>query len=157
MKLASGIAPIHDFLKCNINIAIGTDGPASNNCLDMFREMFLVTGLAKIREKDAAVVDAMDVLKMATVNGARAMGLTACDILAEDKKADIIMIDLNMPNMQPLNHIAKNIVYSGSKQNIKMTMINGKILYKDGMFYTGCEPCQIYEKVNSIIHRITAE
>lgn len=157
LKLASGIAPIQDFMDRNINIAIGTDGPASNNCLDMFREMFLVTGLAKVREKDAAVVDAMGVLKMATVNGAKAMGLSDCDILAAGKKADMIMIDLNMPNMQPLNHIAKNIVYSGSKQNVKMTMINGKILYRDGMFYTGCETAQIYEKVNSIIQRITAE
>lgn len=157
LKLASGIAPITEFLDRNINVAIGTDGPASNNCLDMFREMFLVTGLAKVREKNAAVVDAMDVLKMATVNGARAMRLTDCDVLAEGKKADMIMIDLNMPNMQPLNHIAKNIVYSGSKQNVKMTMINGKILYKDGRFYTDCEPGQIYEKVNSIIQRIAAE
>lgn len=157
LKLASGIAPITEFLDRNINVAIGTDGPASNNCLDMFREMFLVTGLAKVREKNAAVVDAMDVLKMATVNGARAMGLTDCDVLAEGKKADMIMIDLNMPNMQPLNHIAKNVVYSGSKQNVKMTMINGKILYKDGRFYTDCEPGQIYEKVNSIIQRIAAE
>ncbi len=157
LKLASGMAPIQDFLNRNINIAIGTDGPASNNCLDMFREMFLVTGLAKVREKDAAVVDAMDVLKMATVNGAKAMGLTDCDVLAEGKKADLIMIDLNMPNMQPLNHIAKNIVYSGSKQNVKLTMIDGRILYRDGKFYTGCEPTQIYEKVNSIIQRITAE
>lgn len=157
LKLASGMAPIQDFLNRNINIAIGTDGPASNNCLDMFREMFLVTGLAKVREKDAAVVDAMDVLKMATVNGAKAMGLTDCDVLAEGKKADMIMIDLNMPNMQPLNHIAKNIVYSGSKQNVKLTMIDGRILYRDGKFYTGCEPTQIYEKVNSIIQRITAE
>lgn len=157
LKLASGMAPIQDFLNRNINIAIGTDGPASNNCLDMFREMFLVTGLAKVREKDAAVVDAMDVLKMATVNGAKAMGLTECDVLAEGKKADLIMIDLNMPNMQPLNHIAKNIVYSGSKQNVKLTMIDGRILYRDGKFYTGCEPTQIYEKVNSIIQRITAE
>lgn len=157
LKLASGIAPIQEFLNRNINVAIGTDGPASNNCLDMFREMFLVTGLAKVREKDAAVVDAMEVLKMATVNGAKAMGLLDCDVLSEGKKADIIMLDLNMPNMQPLNHIAKNIVYSGSKQNVKMTMINGKILYKDGKFYTDCEPGQIYEKVNSIIQRITAE
>ncbi len=157
LKLASGIAPIQEFLNRNINVAIGTDGPASNNCLDMFREMFLVTGLAKVREKDAAVADAMEVLKMATVNGARAMGLSECDVLAEGKKADIIIIDLNMPNMQPLNHIAKNIVYSGSKQNVKMTMIDGKILYKDGKFYVGCEPEQIYKKVNSIVQRITAE
>lgn len=157
LKLASGIAPIQEFLNRKINVAIGTDGPASNNCLDMFREMFLVTGLAKIREMDAAVVDAAEVLKMATVNGAKAMYLKDCDILAEGKKADMIMLDLHMPNMQPLNHIAKNIVYSGSKQNVKMTMINGKILYKDGVFYTGVNPDSVYENVNRIIQRIKTE
>lgn len=153
-KLASGIAPIHDFLKAGLNVAVGTDGPASNNCLDMFREMFLVTGLAKLRQKDASAVDAMEVLKMATVNGAKAMLLKEADILAADKLADMIMIDLNMPNMQPVNNIAKNIVYSGSKQNVKMTMIHGKILYRDGSFRVGERPEKIYEKANEIINRL---
>lgn len=154
-KLASGIAPVSDFLKAELNVAIGTDGPASNNCLDMFREMFLVTGLAKLRQKDASAVDAARVLKMATVGGARAMGLRDADLLAKDKLADIIMIDLNMPNMQPLNNIVKNIVYSGSKQNIKMTMIHGKILYRDGQFDVGDSPENIYARANEIIGRLS--
>ena len=153
-KLASGIAPITTFLKEGINVAIGTDGAASNNCLDMFREMFLVTGLAKLREQDASVVDAMDVLKMATVNGAKAMGLMNCDVLAKGKQADIIMIDLNQPNMQPLNNIGKNLVYSGSKENVIMTMIAGKILYDRGNYNIGIEPEIIYQKANAIIQRI---
>lgn len=153
-KLASGIAPISDFLKAGIPVALGTDGPASNNCLDMFREMFLVTGLAKLREEDASAVDALEVLKMATVNGAHAMGLKDADVLAEGKKADIIMIDLQKPNMQPINNIAKNVVYSGSKQNIKMTMINGKILYQNGEFLTVDKPSEIYQKANEIIGRL---
>lgn len=153
-KLASGIAPISDFLKAGIPVALGTDGPASNNCLDMFREMFLVTGLAKLREGDASAVDALEVLKMATVNGAHAMGLKDADVLAEGKKADIIMIDLQKPNMQPINNIAKNVVYSGSKQNIKMTMINGKILYQNGEFLTVDKPSEIYQKANEIIGRL---
>ena len=152
-KLASGIAPISDYLKAGVPVALGTDGPASNNCLDMFREMFLVTGLAKIREKDASAVDAMEVLKMATVNGARAMGLKDADVLSEGKLADIIMLDLNQPNMQPINHIAKNVVYSGSKQNVKMTMIHGNILYKDGVFHTIRQPEEIYKKANEIIDK----
>lgn len=154
MKLASGIAPVAGFLKRKIPVAIGTDGAASNNCLDMFKEMFLVSGLAKIREGDAAVVDAMEVLKMACVNGAGAMQLTDCDRLEKGKKADLILIDLKQPNMQPLNHIAKNIVYSGSKQNVKMTMINGKILYRDGEFFVGVRPEEIYQNVNAIIQRV---
>ena len=123
LKLASGIAPVKKYLDMGIPIAIGTDGPASNNCLDMFREMFLVTGLQKVLYDDPEAVPAMEVLKMATVNGAHAMGLAECDTLRVGKKADLILIDLEQPNMQPLHHIEKNLVYSGSKQNVKMTMI----------------------------------
>lgn len=153
-KLASGIAPISAYLKRGINVTIGTDGPASNNCLDMFREMFLVTGLAKLKEQDAAAVDALEVLKMATVNGAKAMSLLDTDVLAAGKQADVIMIDLHQPNMQPLNHIPKNIVYSGSKQNVKMTMVAGKILYEDGRFNIGTDAEEIYVKVNESIARM---
>ena len=116
--------------------------------------MFLVTGLAKLRQEDASAVDAMEVLKMATVNGARAMGLPDADVLARGKLADMILIDLNQPNMQPLNHIAKNLVYSGSKQNVKMTMIHGRILYRDGEFLTKDRPGDIYRKANEIINRL---
>lgn len=150
LKLASGIAPIRDMCAKGIPIAIGTDGPASNNCLDMFREMFLVTALAKYREKDAAMVDANDVLYMATVGGAKAMGLNDCDTLEPGKKADVILFDLHQPNMQPLNNITKNVVYSGCKQNVKLTMVNGKILYEDGKFSIGAGPEEIYEKANDI-------
>lgn len=153
-KLASGIAPISDFLKKGINVAIGTDGPASNNCLDMFREMFLVTGLAKLKERDAAAVDAWEVLKMATVNGSKAMNLPDTDVLAKGKLADIIMIDLHQPNMQPINNIPKNLVYSGSKQNVKMTMIQGKILYEDGKFTKEYDVDEIYRKANEIINNL---
>lgn len=157
MKLASGIARIEDMVERGIPVAIGTDGPASNNCLDMFREMFLVTGLAKIKAMDASALDGDKVLRMATVNGAHAMGLTDADVLAEGKFADLIMIDLHQPNMQPLNNITKNIVYSGSKQNVKMTMINGKILYEDGQFFVGVPAEEIYAKANEIIGRMKAE
>ena len=153
MKLASGIPPLKDILDKGINIAIGTDGPASNNCLDMFREMFLTTGLAKLREGDASVLDGNQVLYMATAGGAKAMGLTDCDSLAPGKKADIIILDLHQPNMQPLNHITKNIVYSGSKQNVKLTMVNGEVLYEDGKFHIGADPEDIYRKANEIIRK----
>ena len=157
LKLASGIAPVSRFLKEGIPVAIGTDGAGSNNCLDMFREMFLVTGLAKYRDMDAASTDAIEVLKMATVNGAKAMGLTDSDVLAPGKYADLIMIDMHQPNMQPINNIAKNIVYSGSKQNVKMTMIDGKILYEDGKFFIGEDPEKLYAKANEIADRLRQE
>jgi 5-methylthioadenosine/S-adenosylhomocysteine deaminase len=157
LKLASGIAPISRYLKEGIPVAIGTDGPASNNCLDMFREMFLVTGLAKYRDQDASSTDALEVLKMATVNGAGAMGLKDCQTLSVGSKADLIMIDLHQPNMQPLHNIPKNLVYAGSKQNVKLTMINGKILYENGNFHIGTEPEEIYKKCNEISKRLLVE
>ena len=153
-KLASGVAPVKRFLDEGINVAIGTDGPSSNNCLDMFREMFLVTGLTKLREKDASVVSGIEVLKMATVNGAKAMDLPDCDVLAKGKEADIIMIDLNQPNMQPINDIANNIVYSGSKSNVKMTMIHGVIRYEDGKYNIGMTPGEIYSAASAIQKRL---
>ncbi len=154
LKLASGIADITRMLEKGVHIAIGTDGPASNNCLDMFREMFLVTGLAKVRENNAAAVSADNVLRMATVEGAYAMGLKDADVLAEGKFADLIVIDLNQPNMQPINNIVKNIVYSGSKQNVKLTMVNGKVLYEDGKFFIGIPAQEVYAKANEIISRM---
>lgn len=157
LKLASGIAPVKKYLELGIPLAIGTDGPASNNCLDMFREMFLVTGLQKAVCEDPEAVPAMEVLKMATVNGALAMGLKECDTLSQGKKADLIMIDLMQPNMQPLQNIEKNVVYSGSKQNVKMTMIGGKILYRDGQFLLEKTPEEIYDHANQISARILGE
>lgn len=154
VKLASGIAPIKKMLDIGIGLAIGTDGPASNNCLDMFREMFLTTALQKVSIPDASAVDANDVLYMATVGGAHAMGLMDCDTLEKGKYADLIIIDLNQPNMQPLNNISKNIVYSGSKQNVKLTMVAGKVLYEDGKFNIGIAPEEIYEKANESIVRM---
>lgn len=154
LKLASGIAPIKRYLEEGIPVAIGTDGAASNNCLDMFREMFLVTGLQKAVCEDPEAVPAREVLKMATVNGAWAMGLTECDRIAPGKKADLILIDLNQPNMQPLRNLEKNLVYSGSKTNIKMTMIGGKVLYADGAFYLDCPKERIFAKANEFAKTI---
>lgn len=154
LKLASGIAPVAEFLERGIPVAIGTDGPASNNCLDMFREMFLATGLAKVRQKDATSVPAEEVLYMATAAGAYAMGLSDCDCLAEGKKADIVMIDLKQPNMQPEHNLVKNLVYSGSKQNVKLTMVNGRILYEEQKFSVGFEPEEIYRRANEIAARL---
>ncbi len=154
LKLASGICPTKRFVDEGISMAIGTDGPASNNCLDMFREMFLTSTLAKVREMDAECIGADEILYMATAGGAHAMQLTDCDSLAVGKKADLVMIDLKQPNMQPENNIIKNLVYSGSKQNVKLTMVNGKVLYEDNRFEIGFDPEEIYRRANAIIGRM---
>lgn len=154
LKLASGIAPLSEMLRRNINLAIGTDGSASNNALDMFREMFLATALQKISEKDASAFPAEKVLEMAVKGSAEAMGLYDCNGIETGKKADLAIIDMHTPNMQPENNIIKNIVYSGSKSNIKMTMVNGKILYEDSEFYIGEDAEKIYAKANEIMEKL---
>lgn len=154
LKLASGIAPLCEMRRHGMTrFAIGTDGAASNNCLDMFREMFLVTGLQKYRENDASACPALDVLNMATRGGALAMGLTDCDVLAEGKRADFAVIDLSQPNMRPIHNIPKNLVYAGSKQNVIMTAVDGKILYENGSFTT-VDADEIYARAERIAKEI---
>ena len=152
-KLASGIAPLEKMQKAGINTAIGTDGPSSNNALDMFREMYLAAVTQKLKTSDAAACDAAELLKSATVGGAHCMGLYNCDIIDTGKKADLTVIDLHRPNMQPINNIIKNIVYSGSKENVKLTMINGKILYENGKFI-GTDIEKIYYEAQKITDRL---
>ncbi len=152
-KLASGIAPLEKMQKAGINTAIGTDGPSSNNALDMFREIYLAAVTQKLKTSDAAACDAAELLKSATVGGAHCMGLYNCDIIDTGKKADLTVIDLYRPNMQPINNIIKNIVYSGSKENVKLTMINGKILYENGEFI-GTDIEKIYYEAQKITDRL---
>lgn len=154
MKLASGIAEIKKMLDKGVRVALGTDGPASNNGLDMFREMYLVTGLQKLLNKDPVSIPAFEVLKMATVNGAIALGLNNAKYLDEGQLADIIMIDLKRPSMQPIINIISNLVYSGEKDVIKMTMIDGKILYMDGKFMYDENIDEIYQKVQQITNEL---
>lgn len=153
-KLASGIADLPALQKAGVRVAIGTDGPASNNALDMFREMYLAATLQKLKYQDAAVMDACEVLRMATIEGARVMGLKECETLSAGQLADLIMIDMKQPNMQPENDIIKNLVYSGSKQNVKLTMVDGKILYRDGVFYLPEEPEDIYRRANEMVQKM---
>jgi 5-methylthioadenosine/S-adenosylhomocysteine deaminase len=153
-KLASGIAPITEMQRLGVNLAIGTDGPASNNALNMFREMYLVTVLQKLQQQDAAVCDASEVLRMACSGGALAMGLDA-DCLRPGKLADLTVIDLHRPNMFPVHNTVKNLVYSGSAANVRMTVVNGRVLYEDGIFHVGESPETIYRMAQEATDRLT--
>lgn len=153
-KLASGVAPVECMMQKDIKLALGTDGPSSNNALDMFREMYLTCVLQKIKNKDAASTPAEKVLEMATTGGAKCMGLDDCDCIDTGKKADLIVIDLKRPSMQPIQNITKNLVYSGSKDCVKLTMVNGKILYENGDFPT-LDIEKIYSEANEVVRRIT--
>lgn len=152
-KLASGIAPVSKLLKSGVKVAVGTDGASSNNALDMFREMYTICATQKLNDKDAASTDANDILKASTIGSAKCMGLTDCDVIDVDKKADLIVIDMHRPSMQPINNITKNLVYSGGKDVVKMTMINGKILYDNGEF-KNIDIEKIYANAQAVINRI---
>lgn len=152
-KLASGIAPVSKLLKSGVKVAVGTDGASSNNALDMFREMYTICATQKLNDKDAASTDANDILKASTIGSAKCMGLTDCDVIDVDKKADLIVIDMHRPSMQPINNITKNLVYSGGKDVVKMTMINGKILYDNGEF-KNIDIEKIYANAQAVIDRI---
>ena len=147
LKLASGITPVYKFIEKDMNIAIGTDGAGSNNALSLFREMYLDTVLSNVETHNAAAVDPFTILKAGTTGGALCMGLNDCDVLAEGKKADIIMINMNKPCMQPENNIVRNIVYSADNDCVKMTMIDGKILYEDEN-YTSIDICEVIRECN---------
>ena len=155
-KLASGVAPIARLREKGVNLAIGTDGASSNNALNMFREMYLVSVLQKLREGDAAVGDAAEVLAMACSGGAKAMGLDA-DAIAPGKLADLVVIDLSQPNMFPRHNIVKNLVYSGSNTNVRLTMVGGKVLYEEGRFYLGESPEEIFRRAQASAERLTKE
>ena len=156
-KLASGIAPLKRYMEAGVNLAVGTDGPASNNALDFFREMYLINVLAKLREEDAAAGDPALVLEAAVSGGARAMGLHEADGIAPGKLADMIVIDMLRPNMQPVHNVVKNLIYSGNPSNVKMTMIGGKVLYENGVFHVGEDIEKVYAEAQKETELLLSE
>jgi len=152
--LGSGIAPLYSYVKSKINVCIGTDGAASNNNLNMFKEMYLADNLQAGVLNQAQAITTVDALKMATVRGALALGYDNLGRIMEGYLADMIMIDISRPNMQPLNNIYNNIVNSCESNNVIMTMINGKIVYKDDNYYSNVDYDNIVSHCKRIISRI---
>lgn len=157
LKLGSGIAPIFAMQNANINIAIGTDGAYSNNCYDMFKEMFLVATLNKATLNNAEVVKAEEVLDMSTKNGAKALGFDKIGDIKKDNYADLILIDLHKPHFQPNNNLISNLVYCGKSSDVYFTMINGKIVYENGVYNIGENIEDIYYQVKKIIKKLRSK
>ena len=153
IKLASGIAPIFAMQNKGLNIAIGTDGTASNNSLDMFKEMFLVATLSKVSLYNPSVVNAWQVLEMATLNGAKALGVNSGEV-AVGKNADLILVKLTEPHMQPCSNLLSNLVYSAKGSDVYFTMVGGKVVYDNGEYFLGEDIQTIYEKANKIRNRL---
>ncbi|MBR4124031.1 MAG: amidohydrolase family protein, partial [Clostridia bacterium] len=133
-KLASGVAPIYQMSKSGINVCLGTDGSASNNRLDMFREMYLAVTSQNILLSKSNCFLPKDILKMATVNGAKALGLNNVGTLEIGSLADLIMLDSHNVDALPDYDIFDNLVYSYGTEDVLMTMVNGKIVYQNGKY-----------------------
>jgi 5-methylthioadenosine/S-adenosylhomocysteine deaminase len=150
MKLASGIAPVPDLLAAGICVGLGTDGCASNNNLDMFREMDTAAKLHKVNALDPTVMDAGKTLRMATIEGARALGLEhVTGSLTPGKKADIIVIDTRKPHLVPLYNPESHLVYAVSGSDVSHSVINGKVVMEDRTLMT-LDMEAIMEKVRQI-------
>lgn len=153
LKCGNGIAPIQSMLQQNLNICIGTDGSFKNGGIDFFREMCLLSLLQKGNLNDCKVLPPNLVLKMATLNGAKALGIEDIGVIAPNYKADLIRISLKTLSMNPINDIISNIVYSASKSDIVMTMIDGKVVYNNGK-WIGIDSDKIIEKCQNIVDRL---
>lgn len=135
-KLASGFAPVNEMAAAGINIALGTDGCASNNNLNMFEEMHLASLLRKNLGGDPTLCGAAEALKSATVSGARALGRNDTGMLKTGMRADFAAVSLDAPHMYPADDILDLLVYSAQASDVVMTVADGEILYENGEFLT---------------------
>ena len=137
MKLASGVAPISKMMASGVTVGLGTDGCASNNNLDMFQEMDTAAKLHKVVQLDPTVMDANTVVRMATCNGARVLGMDKLvGSLKSGMKADIIIINLNKPHLTPLYNEYSHIVYAFNGADVDTVLINGKVVMKNRKLLT---------------------
>lgn len=154
LKLGCGIADIDEMLKNNINVTLGTDGQGSGSSLDMFETMKFTALLQKGINENPALLPAYEVLKMATINGAIALGLEKeIGTIEEGKSADVIILNINEPTIKPVNNLLSEIVYNVKGNNVETTIIDGKVLMKDRKL-AGINEEKIYKMCEKIIKRI---
>lgn len=136
LKLGSGVMPLSKMLQSGLNVALGTDSSASNNTLDIMKEIYLTAILQKGTDRDPSSIKAEEIVKLATVNGAISQNRPNCGWLEAGKKADIIMIDVDTVNNIPMFSPVYTLVYSANSSNVCFNMVDGRILYEDGEFKT---------------------
>ena len=153
LKLCSGIADVSKYIDRGVKLAVGTDGAGSNNALDMFREVYLDTVLQNVVAKTPEKLNPFITLSAATVGSSKAMCLDNVDYIEVGSKADMIMLDISDPCMQPVNSIIDNIVYSGNPRLVKLTMCDGKILYENGQ-YSSLDINEVYRKCADYLDEI---
>ena len=158
MKLASGVAPIYKCIEKGINVCIGTDGPSSNNNLNMIEEMQTTSMLQKMISNDPTILDAYSTIELATVNAAKALGME--DSLGKIKEgylADIILIDMLKPHLIPNFSSYSNIIFSAQGSDVKTVIINGKVVmknYKLKLIDESILRQRVENSVNSILRKL---
>ena len=154
MKLASGVAPITAMLRRGIVVGLGTDGCASNNNLDMFQEMDSAAKLGKAALLDPTVMPARSVLRMATCDGARVLGLERLvGALEPGKKADLCIIDMDKPHLTPLYDEYSHLVYAVGGADVDTVLINGKVVMRDRRLLT-IDEAEAMRRVRAIALRV---
>lgn len=156
MKLASGAAPVLKLRAAGVAVGIGTDGEKENNNLDMLEEMKFASLLAKFANQDAAALDSWDVMRMATIEGARAVGMAdSIGSLEVGKKVDLVAIRTDTPRMTPLlagatGNLHHNIVHAVTGGDVDVTMINGRIVVDGGVLKTA-EMNELIAEVHAVV------
>lgn len=155
MKLSSGAAPIAAMVAEGLQVTLATDGPCSNNDLDLWEEMRSAAYLQKLSTGNPLVLPAYEVLKMVTVNGARAMGYTEQELgtLREGALADLIMIDLRKPHLQPINDPVADLVYCAKASDVELVVVDGEIVVEDRKV-RGVDPERLYQRATEAVQRI---
>lgn len=136
LKLGSGIAPVPQLMKAGINIAVGTDGAASNNNLNMLEEINLAAMLQKGANHDSMLLPAQELLKIASLGGAASQGRADCGAIKVGNRADIVVFGFDSPHMRPVIDPAATLLYSAQSGDILLNMVDGRVLYRDGAFTT---------------------
>ncbi|MCF0228981.1 MAG: amidohydrolase [Parasporobacterium sp.] len=154
MKLGNGFAPVEKFLEKGINICLGTDGSGSNNTQNMFQEMNSAALVYKGSSVKAKCVDAADILRAATTGGAKALGMEGkLGVIKEGAIADIILLDLNVPQFYPRNNIISGLVYAANGSEVRTVMVNGRLVMEEGKLLT-IDAEKVYEQCENIAVRV---
>jgi 5-methylthioadenosine/S-adenosylhomocysteine deaminase len=132
MMLGDGVAPVVEMLRQGVNVALGTDGAASNHSQDLFDTMKAASLLQKVHHQDAGVIEPYAVLRMATAGGAKALGLSSvCGTIEVGKRADLVLVNLETIHSQPINDIFSQIVHCAKASDVRTVIVNGEILMRD--------------------------